>query len=180
MAETTEHSLAEARRRERTKLTADQIALHGSLLFLTVFTTTICGIVMAMPDVGGSAGQGTGGFAGSFWLIPWYYIEAVGDLVRYAFVHPALLKQGLIFSGSLLAILASHESGHYLFCRYFGVDATLPFFIPQPPLLIPGTFDAFIIMTSPVPSRRAVFDIGVVGPHAGLMVLLPIAFAGVL
>src|SRR5256714_1110414 len=180
MAETTEHSLAEARRRERTKLTADQIALHGSLLFLTVFTTTICGIVMAMPDVGGGGGPGTGGSAGSFWLIPWYYLEAVGDLVRYAFVHPALLKQGLIFSGSLLAILASHESGHYLFCRYYGVDATLPFFIPQPPLLIPGTFGAFIRMKSPEPSRRALFDIGLAGPLAGFAVILAVAFAAVL
>ena len=86
----------------------------------------------------------------------------------------------MLFSGSLLAILTAHESGHYLFCRYYGVDATLPFFIPQPPLLIPGTFGAFIRMKSVVPSRRALFDIGLAGPLAGFVVLLPIAFAGVL
>jgi membrane-associated protease RseP (regulator of RpoE activity) len=113
-------------------------------------------------------------------LIPWYYVQAVFELSRIAIMHPSLLAQGLIFSSSLLAILASHESGHYLFCRYYGVDATLPFFIPQPPLLIPGTFGAFIRMKSPVPSRRALFDIGLAGPLAGFVVILPIAFAGVL
>ena len=163
------------------KLTARRVILHASLLLLTAITTTICGIVMSLPDSGGGGtGPGTGGFAGSLWLIPWYYVAAVGELLRFAFVHPAVLKQGLIFSGSLLAILASHESGHYLFCRYYGVDATLPFFIPQPPLLIPGTFGAFIRMKSPVPSRRALFDIGLAGPLAGFIVMVPIAFAGVL
>src|SRR5205823_7862602 len=52
--------------------------------------------------------------------------------------------------------------------------------IPQPPLLIPGTFGAFIRMKSPVPSRRALFDIGLAGPLAGFIVIIPIAFAGVL
>lgn len=137
---------------------------------------------MAGPEIEGNGGisAGTGGLGGSLWLIPWYYVGAVIELVRHAFAHPAVLKHGLIFSGSLLAILASHESGHYLFCRYYGVEATLPFFIPQPPLLIPGTFGAFIRMKSPVPSRRALFDIGLAGPLAGFVVLVPIAFAGVL
>jgi membrane-associated protease RseP (regulator of RpoE activity) len=179
MAETAEHSFAEPHA-EPTKLTAGRIIIHAALLLLTIFTTTICGIVMAMPDVGGGSGPGSGGVSGAFWMIPWYYVATVGELVRFAFVHPALLKQGLIFSGSLLAILASHESGHYLFCRYYGVDATLPFFIPQPPLLIPGTFGAFIRMKSPVPSRRALFDIGLAGPLAGFIVMVPIAFVGVL
>ena len=56
----------------------------------------------------------------------------------------------------------------------------MPFFIPQPPLLIPGTFGAFIRMKSPVPSRRALFDIGLAGPLAGFILIVPIAFAGVL
>ena len=133
---------------------------------------------MSLPDVGTESAAA--GASGSPWLIPWYYVQAVFELSRIAIMHPSLLAQGLIFSSSLLAILASHESGHYLFCRYYGVDATLPFFIPQPPLLIPGTFGAFIRMKSPVPSRRALFDIGLAGPLAGFVVILPIAFAGVL
>ena len=134
---------------------------------------------MTPPEANAVAAE-TGEFGGSLWLIPWYYVHTVIELVRYSFAHPHLLAQGLIFSGSLLAILASHESGHYLLCRHYGVDATLPFFIPQPPLLMPGTFGAFIRMKSPVPSRRALFDIGLAGPLAGFIVLIPIAIAGVL
>src|SRR5690349_7369453 len=167
-------------RRAFNKPTPRQWALHIGFFLLTVVTTTLCGIIMSLPDAGTASSSGAGGFAGSLWLIPWYYVQAVIEIIRFAFVHPAVLAQGLIFSGSLLAILASHESGHYLFCRYYGVDVTLPFFIPQPPLLIPGTFGAFIRMKSVVPSRRALFDIGLAGPLAGFVVMIPIAFAGVL
>lgn len=164
------------------KVTAGQWALHIGLLLVTFATTTICGILMA-PSLGSGDSSSTGdagGFAGSPWLIPWYYVLAVFEVIRYAFANPVILKEGVFFSGSLLAILASHESGHYLFCRYYGVDATLPFFIPQPPLLVPGTFGAFIRMKSVVPSRRALFDIGLAGPLAGFIVMVPIAFAGLL
>jgi membrane-associated protease RseP (regulator of RpoE activity) len=70
--------------------------------------------------------------------------------------------------------------GHYLACRYYRVRATLPFFIPAPPLFLAGTFGAFIKMKSPIPSRRALFDIGLAGPLAGFVALLPIAVAGLL
>src|SRR6266542_3520870 len=161
--------------------TARQWTLHVALLLITLCTTTICGIMMAGPDFEGPGSPaGVGGFAGSLFFLPLHYLQAVFELVSFAFAHPYYLKQGLIFSGSLLAILAAHESGHYLFCRYYGVEATLPFFIPQPPLLIPGTFGAFIRMKSPVPSRRALFDIGLAGPLAGFAVIIPVAFAGVL
>src|SRR5229473_8242477 len=161
--------------------TARQWALHGLLFLVTAVTTTICGIVMGGEvDVVGGASAETGGVANSLLYIPWYYARTVVEIVRSAFAHPPVLEQGLIFSGCLLAILTAHEFGHYLFCRYYGVDATLPFFVPQPPLLIPGTFGAFIRMKSPVPSRRALFDIGLAGPLAGFVLIVPIAFAGVL
>jgi membrane-associated protease RseP (regulator of RpoE activity) len=161
--------------------TARQWLLHALFFVATLITTTICGIYMTPPETFVQATPAeTGGFGGSVWLIPWYYVLAVFDIVRAAFANPYYLKEGLIFSGSLLAILASHESGHYVFCRRYGVDATLPFFIPQPPLFMPGTFGAFIRMKSPVPSRRALFDIGLAGPLAGFVVLVPIAIAGVL
>jgi membrane-associated protease RseP (regulator of RpoE activity) len=113
-------------------------------------------------------------------MLPLLYLKAVIEIIVLAFQHPQLLGHGLIFSGSLLAILAAHESGHYLCCRYYGVEATLPFFIPQPPLLWPGTFGAFIRMKSPVPSRRALFDIGLAGPLAGFVVIIPVALAAIL
>lgn len=164
------------------KPTARQWMVHAGLFLVTALTTTICGITMAGPDLDLSslAPPGARGIVGSVLMIPWFYLGTILAIVRYAFLHPSYLAQGLIFSGSLLAILTSHEFGHYLFCRYYGVDATLPFFIPQPPLLIPGTFGAFIRMKSPVPSRCALFDIGLAGPLAGFVVILPIAFAGVL
>ncbi len=161
--------------------TARQWLLHAALFLITAGTTTICGIMMAGPDIDHGPGtSGGAGLIGLLLMIPRYYISAIWGLLSYSFAHPYFLGQGLIFSGSLLAILAAHESGHYLFCRYYGVEATLPFFIPQPPLLIPGTFGAFIKMTSPVPSRRALFDIGLAGPLAGFILIVPIAFAGVL
>lgn len=161
--------------------TARQWLTHGGLFVATAFTTTVCGIVMAGAEGGPIAPPpGLERFAGSVLLVPWYYFATVVAIVKYALLHPYFLGQGLLFSGSLLAILTAHEAGHYIFCRYYGVDATLPFFIPQPPLLIPGTFGAFIRMKSPVPSRRALFDIGLAGPLAGFIVILPVAFAGVL
>ena len=167
--------------RKLARPTARQWILHAALFLITAGTTTICGIMMAGPDIDRGPETGGGaGFIGILLMIPRYYISAIWGLLSYSFAHPYFLGQGLIFSGSLLAILTAHESGHYLFCRYYGVEATLPFFIPQPPLLIPGTFGAFIKMKSPVPSRRALFDIGLAGPLAGFILIVPIAFAGVL
>lgn len=162
--------------------TVRQWALHGLSFLVTAITTTICGVWFALPNADFANGSPveTGGVVSSLLSIPWYYVSAVFEMVRFAFAHPPVLAQGLIFSGCLLAILTAHEFGHYLLCRYYGVDATLPFFIPQPPLLIPGTFGAFIKMKSPVPSRRALFDIGLAGPLAGFAVIIPIAFAGIL
>src|SRR5215472_840695 len=162
--------------------TGRQWLLHAALFIITFFTTTICGVLMAGSDVDTMQPEpmASGGASGSVLMLPVFYIRIVLGLVRFALAHPSLLGEGLLFSVSLLAILVAHESGHYLFCRYYGVDATLPFFIPQPPLLIPGTFGAFIRMKSPVPSRRALFDIGLAGPLAGFAVILPVAFAGVL
>jgi membrane-associated protease RseP (regulator of RpoE activity) len=168
--------------RDATKPTSRQWLLHGALFLITALTTTICGIIMAGPDLDSSiaAPPGLHGLAGSILTLPWLYVATIFAIFKHAFLHPEFLAKGLVFSGSLLSILTAHEFGHYLFCRYYGVEATLPFFIPQPPLLIPGTFGAFIRMKSPVPSRRALFDIGLAGPLAGFVVIIPIAFAGVL
>lgn len=164
------------------RLTTRQLLLHVGLFLATGITTTISGIIWCSGsemDTAGSPAQ-SGGLAESILLLPWYYVRGIGQLAWQALIHPALLWPGVEFSAALLAILTAHEFGHYFFCRYYGVDATLPFFIPQPPGLLPGTFGAFIKMKSPVPSRRALFDIGLAGPLAGFIVIVPIAFAGVL
>ena len=112
--------------------------------------------------------------------IPLSYYHSIVELLRYSLSHPALIREGVTFSVSLLAILFSHEMGHYLACRYYKVDATLPYFIPAPPMFLAGTFGAFIKIRSAIPTRRALFDIGLAGPLAGFVVALPIAVIGVL
>src|SRR5882672_1923224 len=84
-----------------------------------------------------------------------------------AFVHPSELLPGLPFSLTLMFILLSHEMGHYLYSRHYRIYATLPYFVPFPSLI--GTLGAFIRIKSPIPSRAALFDIGIAGPIAGFI-----------
>ncbi len=83
-----------------------------------------------------------------------------------------VLLQGLPYALALLTILGIHELAHYLTARRYKIRATLPYFIPMPLFL--GTFGAFIQMRSPVPNRKALFDISVAGPLAGFIATLPI------
>lgn len=85
------------------------------------------------------------------------------------FTDPASIAKGASFSFALLAILLTHELGHYFTSRMHGVEATLPYFIPAPPPFIAGTFGAFIKMHSPT-NKRSLFDIGVAGPLSGFVV----------
>ncbi|MDB9526818.1 site-2 protease family protein [Oscillatoria sp. CS-180] len=89
---------------------------------------------------------------------------------------PNLFFRGLPYAISLLIILGIHELGHYLTARRYKMKATLPYFIPIPFFL--GTFGAFIQLRSPVPNRRALFDIGIAGPMSGLVVALPLLIWG--
>ncbi len=90
--------------------------------------------------------------------------------------NPNLFLQGLPYALSLLAILGLHELGHYLMARRYDMKATLPYFIPIPFFL--GTFGAFIQLRSPVPNRRALFDVGIAGPLSGLVIALPLLIWG--
>src|SRR6476620_5465429 len=152
---------------------------HSALFLITFVTTTFAGVVIASPEPN-VAEPALSGALSYVLYVPEYYLRIVGWLVANAVHHPTLLVAAVSFSTTLLAILTAHEMGHYLACRYYGVDATLPFFIPAPPLFLAGTFGAFIKMKSPIPSRRALFDIGLAGPLAGFVMLLPVAIAGIL
>jgi membrane-associated protease RseP (regulator of RpoE activity) len=90
------------------------------------------------------------------------------------------LLAGIPYALSLLAILGIHELGHYLAARRYKIQATLPYFIPLIPMSIfPfGTFGAFIQIRSPIPNRRALFDVGIAGPLAGFVVALPLVLWG--
>ncbi len=152
---------------------------HSALFLITLISTTFAGIVISAPEIEVPEPPLSGILTYLFY-IPDYYLRIVAALTAFAIAHPAILFDGLRFSLALLTILTAHEMGHYLACRYYGVNATLPFFIPAPPLFLAGTFGAFIKMKSPIPSRRALFDIGLAGPLAGFVALLPFAVAGIL
>jgi len=163
----------------RLKPTARDWRLHSSLLLLTALTTTFAGLVLVSPQLATPEPALRNPFDYVLYL-PLSYYYSVVESVRYSFSHPYLLRQAAAFAGSLMAILFSHEMGHYLACRYYGVDSTLPYFIPAPPMFLAGTFGAFIKIRSPIPSRRALFDIGLAGPIAGFVVAVPLAIIGVL
>lgn len=164
---------------EQPKLSARIWRLHALLFFLTVLTTILAGVMLAAPELA-PAEPPLATPLDYLLYIPLAYLYSVVELLKYAFADPHVLRQGVTFSASLLAILFSHEMGHYLACRYYKVDATLPYFIPAPPLFLAGTFGAFIKIRSAIPSRRALFDIGLAGPLAGFVVAVPLSVIGVL
>lgn len=89
------------------------------------------------------------------------------------------LMSGLPFALSMVAILGAHEFGHYLAARIHKTPVTLPYFLPMPfsPL---GTLGAFIQLKAPPRNVRALHDIGVAGPLAGLVVTVPILIYGLM
>jgi membrane-associated protease RseP (regulator of RpoE activity) len=132
----------------------DRRWLHLLLLVLTFLSTTVIGVG--------------------------HYAAFLSDYVSPPPVlhWPGVLVHGLWYSATILLILGAHEMGHYLACRYYQVDASLPFFLPMP-LVLTGTLGAFIRIREPIPSKRMLFDIGAGGPFAGFLVALPALFIGV-
>jgi membrane-associated protease RseP (regulator of RpoE activity) len=88
-----------------------------------------------------------------------------------------LFVRGLWYSVPILAILGTHEMGHYYACRYYGVEASRPYFLPMP-IVLTGTLGAFIRIRQPIQTKRQLFDIGIAGPIAGFLVAVPVLFAG--
>ncbi len=133
----------------------DRVWIHIALLLLTVLTTTFVGAN--------------------------HYASFVSDFGARPLASGSfgpLLFRGLWYSGTILAILGFHELGHYLACRYYDVDASLPFFLPAP-LPLTGTLGAFIRIREPIPSKRMLFDIGIAGPLAGFLVIVPALLIGI-
>ena len=94
---------------------------------------------------------------------------------QYALGHAGGVRLVL----AVVGIMLTHEMGHYLACRRYGVDASLPFFIPFP-LHMVGTLGAFIRIRGAFPDRRVLFDVGIAGPLAGFVACLPVLALGVL
>jgi len=103
------------------------------------------------------------------------YTNSLSDFlpfVRQILRSPSVLLTGLPFSFAIMSILLGHEMGHYLTCRYYGIDATLPYFIPTclPPV---GTMGAFIKIKSPIQHRAALLEVGIAGPIVGFVLAIP-------
>ncbi len=171
-------------RREAMRPTAWTWAKHIALLLIAFVTVTVAGVLQPFGfiEIFPDANPQTNSEIFQFLLsLPTLYAELIFTTIQQLLTDFKTLSYGLKFSVSLLAILTAHESGHYVACRLYGVDATLPYFIPLPPLLGPaGTLGAFIKIVSPMPSRRAIFDIGVAGPIAGFAAIIPVAIIGLL
>lgn len=109
--------------------------------------------------------------------LPAFRFEPDSISLLQAFLDPNALYSGLSFALPLLVILLAHELGHYCACVYYQLDASLPYFLPVPTFI--GTFGAFIRIRSIIYSRTVLFDVGIAGPIAGMVVLLPFLFFGV-
>jgi len=121
-------------------------------------------------------------FVGISWSLSYLYAETISrgeELVisPKIFLDPKVISLSLIYATVLISILLAHEMGHYLTCRYYRIDATLPFFIPAPTLI--GTMGAFIKIKSPITRKHQLFDIGAAGPLAGFVLALPAIFYGI-
>lgn len=134
---------------------ARRALLPAALFLLTFLTTTAQGAIALHPNVSVPA-----------WQI----------LFPVAAIRP--ISDGLSFSVPLMLILLCHEFGHYFTARAHRVQASLPHFIPLPPMLGAGTMGAVIGMQKVTSDRRKLIDIGASGPLAGLLVAVPIILYG--
>ncbi len=123
--------------------------------------------------------------ASTFWVganiwFPTYFLEMSSTGGSWMPVRETLVAHwadGLIYMAAVLAILLTHEMGHFLATVRYRIPASLPIFLPFPISPI-GTFGAVIGMDGTRANRREMFDIGLAGPLAGLVVALPIVWFG--
>jgi Zn-dependent protease len=139
--------------------------IHGALLLVTLFTTLVVGARLEFNFLNN---------------LPAFSMEGALPMFPLGWIWqaPARLLLGIPFAATLMGILLAHEMGHYLYCVRYGVNATLPYFIPAPTLI--GTLGAFIRIKSPIRSRDALFDIGIAGPIAGFAVATVVLFFSLL
>jgi membrane-associated protease RseP (regulator of RpoE activity) len=133
----------------------DRVWLHWLLFFATIGTTMLAGV-------------------DHYLSFTQEYLKGPQPPLPFTFII-----HGLWYSATILAILGCHEMGHYIACRRYDVDASRPFFLPVP-FVMTGTLGAFIRIREPIPSKRALFDIGIAGPIAGFVVAVPALIIGLL
>lgn len=136
----------------------ERYGLHALLLLATCFTTLVTGARMQYNFAHNLPALSLSDDSASLFPVTW------------VFSNTSHMLSGLPFAAALMFFFLAHEMGHYLYCRRYGIYATLPFFIPMPTLI--GTMGAVILIRSPIRSRKALFDIGIAGPIAGFVVAL--------
>ncbi|KAA0270389.1 MAG: site-2 protease family protein [Chloroflexi bacterium] len=129
----------------------EKVSTNIILFLLTIFSVMMAGVQIEGP-------------------VPEDFLGQILLIVKNIFT-------GWPFALSLLGILLAHELGHYFMSRYHKTPATLPYFIPLPfsPL---GTMGAAILMRGIPKNKRILFDIGVAGPIAGLVIAIPVLLYG--
>jgi membrane-associated protease RseP (regulator of RpoE activity) len=150
--------------------------LHLSLFLITFFTTTVvggCHYLAFEQGLDPSPPTPPADIPDGTLAIGLFILREIMVLLG----DPIFYLHGLWYSLTVLAILGTHEMGHYVACRYYGVDATLPYFIPAP-LPLTGTLGAVIRIRQRIPSKVALFDIGLAGPIAGFLIVVPTLFVG--
>jgi Zn-dependent protease len=120
-------------------------------------------------------------FVGFSWSASYKYADTLFGNPQLApdpgiFLDPEIITLSLIYAVVLIGILLGHELGHFLTCRYYRIDATLPYFIPAPTLI--GTLGAFIKIRSPITKKKQLFDIGIAGPLTGFVLSVPAIIYG--
>jgi len=135
--------------------------INAVLFALTTLSVLAAGTFQSLPESAQASAEGAAG---------WQALMAV------LLAHWPL---GVPFTAALLGILGIHELGHYVVGRYYGLDVSLPYFIPLPNMLT-GTMGAVIRIESPFESRRALFDVGIAGPLAGMAVAIPVVIVGLM
>jgi len=152
-----EHIVYVIRRKKRKSA---PVSLNVVLLALAVVTCTLTGSLLYLNEF-------------DIWSVENIWVVLDPGNLFWGFV---------LFALPLLSILFIHEMGHYLISKFHGLDTSLPFFIPVPPI-IPGfnigTFGALISSHDPMPDRKTLFDVGVAGPLAGFAVAVPVTAIGV-
>ena len=137
--------------------------INAVLLVATIISVLGAGTIQALPEA------------------VWASMDMGTELSATRSLAGALLSNwtlGIPFTAALLGILGVHELGHYFLARRYKLDVSLPYFIPFPINYLTGTLGAVIRIESPFQSRRALFDVGIAGPLAGLAVAIPVVAAG--
>ncbi|MFC2157958.1 site-2 protease family protein [Acidobacteriota bacterium] len=147
-------------KRRRSFFAKDRLWLNGLLFIITFISCFVVGIN---------------------WSLNYKYADSLAQpeaftLTGRVVFDPEIILLSLLYAVVLIVILLGHELGHFLTCRKYGVNATLPFFIPAPSLI--GTMGAFIKIRSPINRKNQLFDIGVAGPLVSFILGIPALAVG--